>query len=376
MNNRKIIFMLLLVGLAVVITSGCLFGTNQGALPHSIDPPQEDYLSSEDDAEIEFDTEEGRDPNDASLDEAELEEQSTNTKQVSEVDRKLYVFDHQGYVVPITVRLPHTESVAKQSLEHLVVDGPITSLLPDGMRAVLPAGTELSINILQDEQKAVVDFSNHVIEYQATDEKGILEAITWTLTEFDGIEHVQININGYEQDVMPLNGTPIPQTLNRKDGINIELGDAMNIGRHDIVTLYFQAQTPSGTHGYDVPVSRVVDRQYEDLISATIQEYIKGPSIQSGLFSELDINTQLLSAAINQDKVATLDFSEHFLSFDQDESKVSDDILRLVTLSLTETGLIDEVQFMINGDNGFMTFSGNDLSQNVSRPQSINETGF
>ena len=46
-------------------------------------------------------------------------------------------------VVPQTFELPKTESAAKQALEYIVKDGPVSEILPNGFQAVLPAGTEI-----------------------------------------------------------------------------------------------------------------------------------------------------------------------------------------------------------------------------------------
>ena len=163
-----------------------------------------------------------------------------------EVERELYVFDHQGYVIPITIPLPYTESVARQALEYLVVDGPVTPYLPDGTRAVLPAGTEVDVNITGD-GTAIVDFSKEFATYAPEDEKGILEALTWTLTQFESINDIVIWINGYPQDYMPVNQTPISKQLSRKDGINVEVARGTYVGNSSAVTLYFLGTSPSGS---------------------------------------------------------------------------------------------------------------------------------
>src|SRR4051812_20298812 len=45
------------------------------------------------------------------------------------VKTELYLIDKNGYVVPQTLELPKSEGVAKQALEYLVKDGPVTELL-------------------------------------------------------------------------------------------------------------------------------------------------------------------------------------------------------------------------------------------------------
>lgn len=349
-----------------IFASGCLFGPSEDALSGAIDPPQEDYIEQ---VGENYDLDFSEDGNEEGAEEEEIGDEASE-----EVERQIYVFDHQGYVVPITIQTPKTEGVASQALEYLVTDGPVSTLLPDGMRAVLPAGTELSVNIIPESDTAVVDFSSEFSDYPAEDEKGILEAITWTLTQFDAVKQVEIMINGYPQEVMPVNQTPIHETLSREDGINLELAETTHVGHNSVVTLYFKSQTPSGAYDYYVPVSRVIPKS-ENVILSTVQEYISGPRFDSGLYSELDRQTEVLEVDTSGN-IATINFSEHFLLYDGDGPKVADDVLYSLMFSLTETGLVEEVEFMVNGEKGGLTIEGKDLSQPLSRPALINVTGF
>jgi len=361
MRKSKLIIGVITLIVFTIVASGCVFGPKEEASVE-VDPPQIDYTEGENSegVTIEIDETNG---------EVEVSKEGEAAK---EVNRQLYLFDHQGRVTPITVKLPHTESVATQVLEYLVIDGPVTELLPDGMRAVLPAGTQMSVKVEED-GTAVVDFSKEFEQYQAEDEKGILEAITWTLTQFDSIKQVSIKINGYEQEVMPVNGTPIPKKISRQDGINIEVADGTKIGNSSVLTLYFKAQNPSATHDYYVPVSRVVPKT-DDLVKATVEELVKGPLLNSGLYSDI-VSTTKVDVTL-EGKTAKLNFDEKFLKTSLDGEKASDDALNSLVLSLTETGLVDQVQFMVNGESKMLTLAGQELTQPVSRPLSVNPSGF
>lgn len=346
--------------LLMAVTTGCVFGAKETGAGH-IDPPLIDYLEGDTGTEIVFDF--NMDDEDVV---ADVEESRT-------VERKLYLFDHQGYVVPVTVELPVTQSAARQAIEHLIADGPVTPLLPDGMRAVLPSGTEFTIDITGD-GTAVVDFSKEFAEYQAQDEKGILEAITWTLTEFETVKDVAIWINGYPQDVMPVNGTPISNALSRKDGINVELGAHTTVGNSTPVTLYFMAQSPSASFDYYVPITRLVPRT-NDLMAATIHEMFAGPSYGSGLYAGLNSEIDILHIEV-ANRVLSLDVGEQILKMTTEELMVSDEDLTALVLAVTETGLVDTVNITINGETEYFTFNGHHLAQPVTRPGKINLAGF
>jgi germination protein M len=366
MRKSKVLLGLLALFLITMLATGCVFGPKEDAGSESVDPPQINY-SEEDEAStpIVFDISESDEASDSL---------SVETEATTERDRTVYVFDHQGYVVPLTVKVPFTEGVASQALEYLVEDGPVTSLLPDGRRAVLPAGTESTVVVTKD-GTAIVDFSPEFKNYLAEDEKGILEAITWTLTEFDNIDDVAIQINGYPVDVMPVNGTPIGKSVSRKDGINIEVVNGTQIGNNSVVTVYFKAQSPSATNEYFVPISRIVPKS-ESIALATVNELIAGPTMGSGLFSADIISTTNVLEATIDDRVAVINLDEQFLQQAEGGSKVSDDALTSLVLSLTANQKVEQVQLMVNGETQMASLEGMDLSKPVSRPLSINQTGF
>lgn len=363
MKKKKVLIGLIALLAFAILATGCVFGPKDDVGSEPIDPPQFNYNEGEDSTEIVFEFSEADEPADGSV----------VMEGNNERDRTIYVFDHQGYVVPLTVKIPFSEGVAKQALEYMVIGGPVSSLLPDGVRAVLPADTEIDVTIT-DGGVAIVDFSPEFKEYQAEDEKGILEAITWTLTQFESVKEVVIWINGYEQKVMPVNGTPIGKSLSRKDGINIEVADGTNIGNSSVITLYFLAQSPSATHEYYVPISRLVPRS-NDLVLSTVNQLISGPKQGSGLYSILSPSTQVLDTSV-EGNMAIIDFDEQFLSYSINQNKAPDEALTALVLALTEGGLVEQVQFMVNGDSNMESVKGRDLSTPVARPISINATGY
>lgn len=355
-----------LVSLAVLslFLSGCLLGSKNESSSQAIDPPQEDYLTS-DEIEFEFDEgmeEEGSEEKSSVDKKGEKGEEQAGTKLV---DRTIYVFDHEGHVVPLTIKVPHTEGVAKQALEYLVVDGPVTDQLPDGMRAVLPAGTEMTVKI--EGNTAVVDFSPEFKNYHPDDEKGILEAITYTLTEFENIDQVKIMINGYMQETMPVKGTPINQPLSRKDGINLEIAEGTQIGNSSLVTLYFLAQNPSGQFDYFVPVTRLIPKT-DDLIKATVEQLQVGPQLGSGLYSLFSDELKLVQTALEKE-TAVLHFAQPAGEEKTKDKLLSKEALDALALSLTELSPVEKVQVTVEG-------SGENRSQAVSRPSEVNVASF
>ena len=258
MSKRAYVALAVLILLASVFSAGCgLFGKDK----ESLDPPKE--VSN---------LKEGEDLNASPDAETMGEEAAADTMMVD-----LYLIDRNGFVVSQTLPLPKTESIAKQALEYLVADGKVSDILPNGFRTVLPADTEVDVDI--QDGRAIVDFSEEFADYDSKDEMSILQAVTWTLTQFESVDSVELRVNGYPLTEMPVSKTPIsPEGLSRADGINTGYTDVADITNTRPVIVYFMAQSEDDF--YYVPVTRRVGNSEKDDVTAAINELIEGPGIQ------------------------------------------------------------------------------------------------
>ncbi|MDF0726719.1 GerMN domain-containing protein [Cytobacillus sp. S13-E01] len=338
-----------------VLLSGCgLFGGEP--VVEEIDPPQEVTLTNDETSTTETTTGESTET---------VDEATTET-----VTRELYLVDKNGMVVPQTVQLPKTEGVAKQVLEYLVVGGPVTDMLPNGFRAVLPQDTQLSTNM--DGDTVIVDFSKEFANYEPEDELKILQAITFTLTQFDTIKNVKLTINGHEQDEMPVNGTPIDDGMNRADGINLDNGEVVDITNTKPVTLYFLAENAEGV--YYVPITKRIDKSENDNFAAIVNELIQGPDYDSSLLSGFQSDAKLLGAKYENGKV-TLDFNENIYgSFE--EKMISKHVINSLVLSLTEQPGVESVAITVQGNAEIVTDDGEKITEPVTRPEKVNTGSF
>ncbi|MEC2076828.1 GerMN domain-containing protein [Metabacillus fastidiosus] len=347
---------------SAMLLSGCgLFGGEEAT--KEIDPPQNVTYTDE---------------NIDKLAESEAKEVSDkkvdDEKAVETVKSELYLIDENGLVVPYAVDLPKTESIAKESLEYLVVGGPVTNILPNGFRAVLPADTQvLGVNI-KDDGTAIADFSPEFKDYKKEDEERILQSITWTLTQFDSVKKVKIWVNGHEQKEMPVNGTPIQDGISRMDGINYDTSDVVDITNTQPLTVYYLAET--GGKAYHVPVTKRISNEQNDPIVAAVDELIKGPE-STGLLSDFQNGVKLLGAPKYEDGKVTLDFNESIYgSHDEEKKMISSNVLKSIVLTLTEQEGVESVNITVNGKADLVKEDGKKLDKPVTRPQNVNTGSF
>jgi germination protein M len=361
MLNRRASKLAASVIASTMLLTGCgLFGTDKAV--QEIDPPQDvSYL--EDGQALQQSEKQGENQTGAK------EEQNVTET----VKRELYLIDKNGFVVPQTLELPKTDAVAKQALEYLVEGGPISEILPNGFRAVLPADTRVLGVKLEKDGTIIADFSREFTNYKPEDEKKILQAITWTLTQFDKVKRVKIRINGHDQTVMPVNGTPIQDGVSRKDGINIDTSGVVDITNTHPVTVYFLAQEDDQT--YYVPVTRMVSNKEKDSIVAVVNELIKGPSYTSGLLSDFQADVKLLDKPKYENGKVTLNFNEAIYG-SKEKNIISEHVLNSLVLSLTEQEGIESVAITVNGKADLVKEDGESLAEPVTRPENVNTGSF
>jgi germination protein M len=284
------------------------------------------------------------------------------------VDRTVYLLDANGYVVPVSLTLPKEEGVAKQVLSYMVKGGPVENMLPQGFQAVLPEGTKILGMVIKD-GTATVDFSKEFKNYDAKNEKKIMDAITRALTEFPTIKNVSIWVSGKPLTEMPVNSTPVSR-LDRNHGVNLELADGAIPGQTTAVTVYFQSQLDD-KRTYFVPVTRLIP-ETENIARAVVEELIKGPREGSPLFSSLLATTKVLDVKENEGTV-TVNLSSDILKYDSGK-EANPEALESLVLSLTENTGYSKVQLLVEGN----PLSGGtyDFSKPVVRPLSINTMQF
>ncbi|PLT32354.1 GerMN domain-containing protein [Bacillus sp. V5-8f] len=340
-----------------VFLSGCgILGS--GEEPAKIDPPKE--VSYENDAQ--------------DLESSENSEKTEANKaaDAQTVKTELYLIDKNGYVVPQTIELPNSKGVAKQALEYLVVNGPVSNVLPNGFRAVLPADTEVDLNINKD-GVAVVDFSPEFKNYKKEDELKIVQAVTWTLTQFDTVKKVKLQVNGQELKEMPVDGTPLQDGLTRAHGINLDTSNVADITNTRPLTVYYVGGD-EGSHYY-VPVTKRISEMKQDNVAAVIDELIKGPSYSYNLLSDFMPDVKLLDSPKLSEGKVTLNFNESILGSFK-EKKVSQTMLDALVLSLTEQSGIKSVELQVNGSSKLMNGDGKPITEPVIRPEKVNTGSF
>ncbi|MNO32613.1 Spore germination protein GerM [compost metagenome] len=296
---------------------------------------------------------------------------STKTSQGSASGDRTTVFleDGNGLLAPVSLSLPKSKdsSALKNSLMALVSKGEYASSVPEGFQGVLPAGTEVKDITVDKSNTAVVEFNSEFNNYNAADERKILEAITWTLTGQDDIKSVQLWVDGKKLTEMPLQGTPLDRPLSRTMGINLPKQGPL-LMNSSAVTVYFSTTSPDGIQYY-VPVTRFVPAGQEQL-SAALNELIAGPESGNGLEMVMTEGTILDSVEAGQNGVVTVSLKDDMFT---DGKGVPAEMLESVVLTVAQNSDDSLVQIRLNGKESITDTDNVDYSKPVSAPEYLND---
>ncbi|MFD2046249.1 GerMN domain-containing protein [Ornithinibacillus salinisoli] len=348
MQKHRLFFVLVAISISIIL-SGCFQGEQS---LEDMDPPQDAEAVDNDLTSSTESEDEGEDT------------EATDTTEAETVERQLYLLDANGMVASQTLELPVLESkaVAEQVLQYLVKDGPVTELLPNGFQAVLPAGTEILGLDIEEDGTLIVDVSKEFEEYEAEDEVKILEAMTFTLTQFDNVEKVKLRINGHEQNAMPVNGTPIGDGYTRANGINITETDNIDLINSKAVTMYFPAEHDENR--YFVPVTHHVKTEQGDTLHAIVESLVDGPGYVTNLMQVFNSGTELTEAPTLNNGVLELVFNENVLL---ENSVISDEVMETLVRTLTERQDVEAVNVRVENVDQLVNESGEAYSEPVTK---------
>lgn len=278
----------------------------------------------------------------------------------------LFIADAQAnYILPVSYDIPWEEGIAKAVIAHLVEGGPAHQFLATkGLKAVIPAGTTV-LGMTVKDGLATVDFSPQLLQTaDVAHEELLLDALTYTLTEFDSIEGVALWVEGKPLTAM-VHGTPVAAVLTRERGMNSKVSAK---GTGVVVTVYFHLDSPAGGNLF-VPVTRPVASAAE-LGAAALEQLIGGPAdSESGLKGVIPAATRIQSLSI-EGEMAVVDFSSELAQAEMLEAAVA-----AIVLTLTELPNINRVKLTVGGQNIVLP-DGRSIVEPVLRPLSTNPLAF
>lgn len=272
-----------------------------------------------------------------------LEEGSTIKTGSNVKKQEVYLLDKFNYIARCKVKLNKDEpkKYAYNLLELMILDGKYESVIPNGFKGILPSN--LTINdIIIDNDSITIDLSEEFYEINKDYEVKAIEMITYNLTTIENINKVYIKINGNLLSKLKNSNKNVIQPFTKEDGINRKY-DVTSYKDASIVTVYYISKNKDDY--YYVPVSKISNDKREK-IKIIIDELTSSKIYETNLMSFLNYNTKLIDYTLTDD-VLTLNFNEYLFD-DEGSSKVLEEVIYSISLSVRENYDIKEVNFNVN----------------------------
>lgn len=266
-----------------------------------------------------------------------LEYEYSNQKEV------IYLLDTNGYVARTTIKSENLDpkETALDVAKGLIIDGEKSHIIPNGFRAIIPAGTEiLGLNL--ENKILTINFSKDLLNINEKEEEKMIEAIIYSLTSVEGIDKVTIQVEGKTLENLPHSKKNITFPQDKKYGINKKY-DLTTTSSIESYTIYYVCQ--QNDNQYYVPVTKYINSKGEDKIKIIVDELSTSPIYETNLMSYLDANVVLKDYSLEESQLK-LNFNEAILS---DKNKhILEEVVYTLGLSMEENYNVKTVMLLVN----------------------------
>lgn len=277
----------------------------------------------------------------------EIELDTSNIEYIySNMLDSIYLLDKNDYVALTSITTCDCDIIdkSKDLLNGLIIDGAKSAIIPNGFRSIIPTGTSI-LDVKLDNKVLTVNFSKELLDISSEYEEAMIESIVYTLTSIEGIDKVNIQVEGKELTKLPHSKKNIPTSLDKSYGIN-KVYDINNTKDIDSITLYYV--NSYNDNKYYVPVTKYINNDSQDKIKVIIEQLSNSLTYESNLMSYLSDSAKLLDYEID-DKTIKLNFNNMILS-DISSNNILEEVVYTIGYSINEVVDVDEVVFYVNNE--------------------------
>lgn len=257
----------------------------------------------------------------------------------------IYLLDSNDYVARTSIATCNCDSinVARELISGLTLDGDKSSIIPNGFKPIIPAGTSI-LDIKLEDNILFINFSSELMDIKNDYEEKMIESLIYTLTSVDGIDKVKIQVEGNDLNKLPHSGKILPTVLDKSYGINkkFEITSLKNI---DSYTVYYVSSY--NDNKYYVPVTRYINNKEDnDKIKIIVDELAAAPIYETNLMSYLNGGTELLDYKL-EDGILKLNFNNSILD-DIASNNILEEVIYTISLSVQDLySDVKEVDFLV-----------------------------
>lgn len=264
----------------------------------------------------------------------------------------IYLLDNNDYLSRVKISANNKDLISKSTdlIEALTKNGKKKDIITNGFKALIPENTKL-LNIALNNGILSINLSKEFNNIDKIYEEKLIESLAYTLTSINGIEKIEISIEGNKLTNLPKSNKKLPEYLDKTYGINkrYELTSLNDIYSY---TVYYVNNF--NNEAYYVPVTKYINSEEQDKVKIIIDELSTSIAYETNLMSYLDANIKLLDYEIN-DNIIKLNFNNLILS-DITSNNILEEVVYTIGLSLCNELNLEKVIFQVD-EQEISTFS-------------------
>ena len=264
----------------------------------------------------------------------------------------IYLLDDYDYLSRTKISASNQDVIAKSTdlIEALIINGKKKDVIDNKFRSLLPKDTRI-LNLSLKDNILIIDFSKEFYNIEEEYEEKMIEALTYTLTSIDGIDKIEILVEGIKLTKLPKSSKQLPDYLDKDYGINkkYELTSLNDIYSY---TVYYVNNYDNEL--YYTPVTKYINGNDQDKVRIIIDELAASMTYETNLMSFLDTNVKLLNYELKDEQIK-LNFNNLILS-DITSNVILEEVIYTIGLSLCDELDVKEVIFQVNNEE-ISTFS-------------------
>jgi len=252
---------------------------------------------------------------------------------------EIYLLGPNKYLVKTNVLIDkdNINNKIRNIIDYLTIKK--SSKIPTGLSGIIPANTKLN-NIKIDDKIVTLDFSKELLNIDVRLEERLIEAITYSLINIDGIEGVTIKVNDKLLESLPKTNKNIPKVLTREFGIN-KVFEISSLDDVQKVTLYYMDKISNNS--YYVPVTKYINDD-RDKIKIIIDNLSSSYIYETNLISLLNQDTELINYEI-ENEIMTLNFNNNIFT----NNKLLEEVTYTISESIYDNYDVESVIFKVEG---------------------------
>lgn len=250
------------------------------------------------------------------------------TKEDNNVYLKTVVFkDEDDELVPISINF-HSQVEREQEVRNRIDLMKSDELSRYGLYPILSKDLEV-LSVKLNNKVLTLNLNNQIVANK--DDMSILEALTFTMTDYDDVERLKIQINGKDIAHLPNSSIPV-SSLTKNLGLNnfIETSSIL----HETIPVMVYNEKVIHQYSYYIPTTIRVDE------NDSINEQVKT------ILSHIQAKIQVVDTSF-KDGVLTVQLGSNILL---DNEKIDQTLEDLIVLSLSSLENVKDVKIKINDE--------------------------